>query len=344
MKKDSNNKKTILSYFKNLFKTPKDVISFFIPIIIAIILLIPVPYYVIIGGGVISIDKNIKIDNAYKTKGSFNAAYVSQTKGTISTYLLSKIIKNFELEKIEDVVASNEELEDYKFREKEYFNSSLNNAIYVAYTNANKNIKVKENKLYIVSIINEAQTNLKIQDKILEVDNIKVTNNKEIKDIINKKEVGDNINILVERNNKKVLTTSKLISYQNQKILGISIIQDESYETNPKIKFSFSGKEEGPSGGLMLTLSIYNKLVKEDITKGYKIAGTGTIEKDGTVGEIGGIKYKIQGAVKDKADVFISPSENYEEAKKIIKENKYNIKLIKVHSFTETLEKLNKLN
>jgi PDZ domain-containing protein len=77
----------------------------------------------------------------------------------------------------------------------------------------------------------------------------------------------------------------------------------------------------GPSGGLLQTLAIYNMLVKEDITQGLKIAGTGTIGYDGSVGYIGGVKQKIATAYMNKVDVFFIPSldsnyyyDNYVEA------------------------------
>ncbi|MFP4478122.1 MAG: hypothetical protein ACLFPM_01655 [Candidatus Izemoplasmatales bacterium] len=77
----------------------------------------------------------------------------------------------------------------------------------------------------------------------------------------------------------------------------------------------------GPSGGLLQTLSIYNHLVQEDITKGLKIAGTGTIRYDGSVGYVGGIKQKIATAYINEVDLFFIPaiderysSHNYLEA------------------------------
>ena len=91
----------------------------------------------------------------------------------------------------------------------------------------------------------------------------------------------------------------------------------------------------------MLTLSIYDQLVPEDITKGRKIAGTGTIDSEGKAGAIGGVKYKLAGAVKDKADIFIVPNgENYEEAIKLQQEKNYDIEIIGVDSFEDALEKL----
>lgn len=54
----------------------------------------------------------------------------------------------------------------------------------------------------------------------------------------------------------------------------------------------------GPSAGLMMSLEIYNQLTKPDETKGYDIAGTGTIDVDGKVGPIGGIDQKVVAADK----------------------------------------------
>jgi PDZ domain-containing secreted protein len=55
------------------------------------------------------------------------------------------------------------------------------------------------------------------------------------------------------------------------------------------------------------------------------------------------IKYKILGAVKDKAEVFIVPANNYEEAEKIVKKRKLKIKLIKAENFKQVLEELSNL-
>ena len=92
----------------------------------------------------------------------------------------------------------------------------------------------------------------------------------------------------------------------------------------------------------MTALVIFNKLISYDITKGYKIAGTGTIDEDGTVGEIDGVKYKLKGAVKDKADVFLVPSGNYEEAIKLKEKNNYKIKIIEVKTFEDAIYYLKK--
>jgi len=70
----------------------------------------------------------------------------------------------------------------------------------------------------------------------------------------------------------------------------------------------------GPSAGLMFTLEIINELTEEDLTQGRRIAGTGTIDADGVVGAIGGIRQKTYGAIDAGAEYILVPAGNYEEA------------------------------
>jgi PDZ domain-containing protein len=69
----------------------------------------------------------------------------------------------------------------------------------------------------------------------------------------------------------------------------------------------------GPSAGMMLALGIYDKLTPGDLVGGTHIAGTGTIDPDGTVGAIGGIRQKLYGARDDGASWFLAPRSNCDE-------------------------------
>ena len=66
----------------------------------------------------------------------------------------------------------------------------------------------------------------------------------------------------------------------------------------------------GPSGGLIFTLGLIDLLTPTDILAGRKIAGTGTISADGSVGAIGGVTEKILGAKKAGASVMLISTEN----------------------------------
>lgn len=332
--------KKLKQYFKEEFQNPKDIILFFIPIIIAFILIIPVPYTVTVGGGTINMDKKIDVEQSFISKGSFNSAYVKELKGRVITYLMAKIIPSYELNPLSSVTLEGESEKEYSYREKTYFNSSLDSATILAYKKANEKIDIIKEEVYVMYILENAKTSLEVGDQILEINNIKVSNIEDINDILKTLNYGDNVNVKVLSDSKEVNRYFEVLNIGNEKKIGISISTKYIYEVERKIDFDFSNKESGPSGGLIMTLSIYNKLIENDITKGRVIVGTGTIDIEGNVGEIGGVKEKLQGAVKKKADIFLVPYENYEEANALkIKEN-YDIKIIKVKTFDEAIEKL----
>lgn len=75
----------------------------------------------------------------------------------------------------------------------------------------------------------------------------------------------------------------------------------------------------GPSAGLLFSLGIVDKLNGDgsggDLTGGRVIAGTGTIDADGTVGAVGGVPLKTQAAKRDGATVFLVPKDECSDAR-----------------------------
>jgi PDZ domain-containing protein len=63
----------------------------------------------------------------------------------------------------------------------------------------------------------------------------------------------------------------------------------------------------------MFALGIIDKLTPGPLTGGKQIAGTGTMDPDGTVGPIGGIRQKLFGARHAGARWFLAPADNCDE-------------------------------
>jgi len=289
-------------------------------------------------GGLINISDRLS-NVVYKSDGSFNLTYVTNYRGNIVTVILGKLLPDWDIVKDSEVSDI-----DYKTLNKMQtisLYSSISNATYLAYNKAGVDVNIKNRNLYIYYIHDGiADSDLEIGDRIISYDDIEAKDSIELRKYILGKNEGDTVKFKVIRNKKEVDAYAKVKVESDTKIIGILVYTIFEYENNPDIHYAYQESEVGSSGGLMLSLSIYNSLVEEDITKGKKISGTGTIEMDGTVGEIAGIKYKILGAVKDKADIFIVPANNYEEAEKLVKDRKLKIKLIKAESFEQVLEEL----
>ena len=305
-------------------------------IIMILIVKVELPYYIEAPGGTINLTQ--RIDKKYNKKnGSLNMLYVTEYKGNIVTVLLSKIIKTWDLYKISNQQISNESSEDIYNRNRVMLENSVGNATIVAYQYAGKDINIKGKQNIVIATTKD--NGIKIGDIILTIDGKEVEDVNTIKEYLKGLNEGDTINLLLKRNNKE---KEIKITLEADKLLGVMIVTNYDYETKEDLDIIFKSGEGGSSGGLVLSLGIYSKITGKDILKGRNIAGTGTIDIDGNVGEIDGIKYKIAGAVKNKMDLILVSPYNYEEAKKVIKENNYKIELVKVSTFKEAIEYLTK--
>ena len=85
----------------------------------------------------------------------------------------------------------------------------------------------------------------------------------------------------------------------------------------------------------MMALNVYNKLIETDITNSTVIAGTGTIEIDGSVGPVGGVKQKVIAAKRAGATLILVPTANYEDAKPFKDDKTF---IIAVENFENALE------
>ncbi|WP_336786049.1 S16 family serine protease [Paenibacillus sp. MMO-177] len=111
----------------------------------------------------------------------------------------------------------------------------------------------------------------------------------------------------------------------------ITSVGPQPDDDSKKIKIAASNVG-GPSAGLMFALQSLNLLLDEDFTRGFRIAGTGTIDKDGNVGAIGGISLKIVAADHAGAELFLAPKDNYTEAAAKAKELRSEMKVVPVTS------------
>ncbi|MGZ4334219.1 MAG: S16 family serine protease, partial [Gaiellaceae bacterium] len=97
-----------------------------------------------------------------------------------------------------------------------------------------------------------------------------------------------------------------------------------------------AGGVGGPSAGLAFALDVLQEL-GHDVVHGHKIAATGEILPDGSIGPIGGIKQKTIGAREAHVDAFLVPAgENARDARRYA----HGLRIIPVESFPQALHAL----
>jgi PDZ domain-containing protein len=204
-------------------------------------------------------------------------------------------------------------------------------------------------EFYFISDIrrySDALNKLKVGDIITAIDGKPIKVIDEIRTSYAEKKIGESIEITVERRVSKEKTstvTETVTLVKNQDIAAetgeikpaIGILVGTSAKFPIDVDFNISGVG-GPSAGMIFALGIIDKLTEEDLVRGRKIAGTGTITASGKVGGIGGIEEKMVGASRIGATVFLAPRENCPDIKHVPK----GLKVIPVSTLAEAIEVL----
>ena len=327
---------------KELLK--ENLINLIIILLIVLLFGVRFPYYINGPGGIENIDKKVIIENENKSSGSINMVYVNEYRSTAIMMLYAYLNPNLDIYKKEDYLSTNETYEIMKYRNDLQMEESIDDATIVAYNKANEDITINKTDLYVTYIYKEANTNIEVGDKLISIDGIEFKDKEELDKVIDSHNIGDIIKIKVINEGKEYIREATIQGDEEDRYIGIYITHDIDYKVDRDIKFKVANNESGPSGGLMMSLEIYNSLIPNDITKGNIIAGTGTIDVDGNVGSISGIKYKIKSAVKKHADIFLVPAgENYDEAIELKEKYNYKIDIVPVETIDDAINYLNTL-
>ena len=179
---------------------------------------------------------------------------------------------------------------------------------------------------------------LRPDDVIVSADHKPVHSTIDLHELLARHRVGDRVPITFVRNGQRhnvTITTSADPLDSTRAILGIQ--PQEAIELQVPFKIAFNlGNVGGPSAGLAFALQILEERGR-DVDHGYKVAATGVIGSDGSVGQIGGIKQKTIGARRAHVDVFLVPAgDNYLEARKYA----HGLRIIPVKTFQQALHKL----
>lgn len=344
-------------------KKRNPIILLFIVVIVLALGFYPIDSYISKPGGAYELEPFVEVDGGDQDdEGTLSLLTIALAKATPLTYAFAKITDNQKIYKANEIRQEDEDETEYNVRQLKLMSNSQFNAISVAFNRANKPYTISNNGIFIFNVVDDSAADgiLEAGDKILQMDDIGELTEESIRTYLTGKGEGDVIRLKVERDGKqldKEVSLKTIPGVLETPSIGISYTADKKVETTPVVHIN-SEDIGGPSAGLMFTLEILNQLLPEDITKGYKIAGTGEMGPDGTVGRIGGIDLKVIAADNKDMEIMFAPDDdidptilannpdltsNYEEALKSARKIGTKMKIVPVKTIDDALAYLDQL-
>lgn len=319
----------------------------------------PLPYYLEMPGGAYDIRSVLTVDKKEDdAKGSYNFVAVTVSRATLAQVIYAWLTPFTELSSVEDTTGGYSDA-DYMRINQFYMETSQNEATYQAMTLAGKKVSLDYQGVYVLNVSKNSTFKgvLNLADTVTGVNHKTFKSSAELIKYVGGMAIGDKVSVQYTTNGKKKSADGKIIKLSNGKNgIGIGLVDHTEVASDTAVDFN-TANVGGPSAGLMFTLDIYDQVNHEDLRKGRVVAGTGTIEQDGKVGDIGGAGLKVVAADQAGAEIFFVPNNpvtkamkkvnpnaqsNYQEAKAVAKKLGSKMKIVPVKTVQDAIDYLKK--
>jgi Lon-like protease len=172
-------------------------------------------------------------------------------------------------------------------------------------------------------------------DDIVAADGRAVDSTEDVRKAITSHKPGERVDFRVKRDKdgRSASVSVEVRELENEPRVGI-LLRDLFPELPVKVTIDTENNIGGPSAGLMFTLSIIDKLTREDLTGGRRIAGTGAIALDGSVLPVGSVDEKLISVHRLGVTTFLIPAGNCDEVRGQVPDG---VRLVKVAKLDDAL-------
>lgn len=290
-----------------------------------ILVLMPLPYYIFQPGSAEPVGPMIEVkQGGDPEQGAFLLTTVGVSHTNVLNYMYARL-KDYEIRPQTSVRKEGESDKEYNQRQEYVMLDSQSSAIQAAYRRAEIPFQMVNVDVTVLRTLPgmPAYGVLEAGDSIIDIDGKPVKSSQEVVSTLSSHKAGDEVLIKYKRGKTEKSAALKLAPLPKeqgsaQERVGIGFVPADvrkvKAEQDEKQVVVKAGEIGGPSAGFIFAMEIYNKLLPGDITKGYRIAGTGTIDAEGNIGVIGGIRHKVVAADREKADFFFAPKDWYPAA------------------------------
>jgi PDZ domain-containing protein len=171
-------------------------------------------------------------------------------------------------------------------------------------------------------------------DVIVEIDGRPIGSQLAASRAIGRAEAGETLDFVVDVDGEREEASFVREPCGNEDELLVGVALQDGFPFDVAIE---TGDVGGPSAGLMWAVGLYELLTPDDLTAGRTIAGTGTIDFEGNVGPIGGIRDKVVAAERAGATLFLAPADNLPELAGV---DTGDMRVVPVRTFDEALDAL----
>ena len=329
----------------NLSNKNKKLLIIFLVLFISIssLSLVKTDYYFMSPGPPYQWDIEYEKIDTYEFEGNLFQLTVKRDEANALVYAWSLINESYDLYPREIILPDGVTPKELSEISIQNMRTSENVAIAVALKNVGYEISSKGDGVAVVGLLDDSpvKNKLKKGDLIQSINSTDIFSATEFIATLRTYSIGETVSIGLLREidgvKKQIFVKTTLVEHVEYK--GEPMVGFLATTVNERFDFPFeidikTGNVGGPSAGLMMALNVYNNLIPEDITNSMIVAGTGTIEIDGSVGPVGGIKQKIIAAKRAGAELILVPVANFEEASQFETDK---TAIVAVDSFDEAL-------
>ncbi len=317
---------------------------FILPLSVAGGYLLPSPVALVIPAPVEPVDALIKVDGtSYESQGHLYLTGVRLTLDPrLGQYLLAQLQTDVEVVPKSEVLPPTLSREEFLRLSQRLLEESLKISQVVALRQAGYDVRLGTAFVEVVGTIpgSAAAQLLQPEDIIEAADGEPITTAAELVSIVQGRISGEPVTLRLRRKARELTVTLPAmrgpLDTEGPVLGAIAVTKGFDSRMPVNVTLDPAPTAGGPSAGLMYALGIYNAVVTEDITRGHRVAGTGTLRLNGTVGPVAAVRLKVQAAEDAGAEYFLVPVEDAAVAKAAARD----IKILAVHNFKEALTAL----
>jgi Lon-like protease len=283
-------------------------------------LFIPVSYVIIQPGDATPVSGAVSVKGAptYPSRGSllFLTVSISNGKPNLWRYLGASLDADADVISYHDYFGKTTPAEDRK-RNVQAMDTSQEVATQVALEKLGYTVTESGTGARVLRVADDApaQGSVKPGDVITAVDGQPVTLVEQLGPAVRERTPGDPVVLTIERDGDSgdvatvTVTTAANPREPNKGSAYLGIVaetRDLTFDFPVDVTID-PGPVSGPSAGLAFTLAIIDEMTPGSLTGGKKVAVTGEMRSDGTVGQIGGVAQKAVAADDAGAALMLVP-------------------------------------